>query len=51
MKKLLKKFIPNFLINWYHLGLAFLGAFLYGFPFKKIDNNRDNGHKGQINGC
>ena len=36
MKKLLKKFIPNFLLSWYHFLLAFLGAVLYRFPAKKI---------------
>jgi len=33
MKKLIKKFIPSFLLNFYHYSLAALGAFLYGFPF------------------
>ncbi|OGZ22369.1 MAG: hypothetical protein A3A08_02460 [Candidatus Nealsonbacteria bacterium RIFCSPLOWO2_01_FULL_41_9] len=36
MKSLLKKFIPDFLISWYHFKLAFLGAVLYGFPSRKI---------------
>lgn len=36
MKEILKKFIPSFLLNWYHFCLAFLGAFFYGFPSKKI---------------
>lgn len=36
MKTLIKKFIPTFLLNWYHFGLAFLGAVIYGFPCKKI---------------
>lgn len=36
MKEIIKKFIPEFLLNWYHLGLAFLGALLYCFPAKKI---------------
>jgi len=35
-KSLIKKFIPKFLLDWYHLGLAFLGAALYGFPSKKL---------------
>jgi len=37
MKELIKKFIPPFLLNWYHLSLAFLGAVLYGFPSKKLE--------------
>lgn len=36
MKEILKKFIPAFLLNWYHFLLAALGAFLYRFPSKKI---------------
>ncbi|MBM4177531.1 hypothetical protein FJ208_01900, partial [Candidatus Gribaldobacteria bacterium] len=36
LKILLRKIAPNFLINWYHLGLAFLAAFRYGFPSKKL---------------
>ena len=36
MKEILKKFIPAFLLNWYHFLLAALGAVLYRFPSKKI---------------
>ncbi|MFH1820604.1 MAG: UDP-N-acetylmuramoyl-L-alanyl-D-glutamate--2,6-diaminopimelate ligase [Candidatus Nealsonbacteria bacterium] len=36
MKELVKKFIPRFLLSWYHLALAFLGALLYGFPSRKL---------------
>lgn len=36
MKAIIKKIIPSFLIGWYHFGLAFLGALIYGFPSKKI---------------
>ncbi len=36
LKDLIKKFIPRFLLSWYHLGLAFLGAVLYGFPSRKL---------------
>ncbi len=36
MKELIKKFIPLFLLNWYHLSLAFLGAVLYRFPSKDL---------------
>ncbi len=36
MKELIKKFIPAFLLDWYHLGLAFLGAVLYRFPSRKL---------------
>lgn len=36
MKNLIKKFIPFFLISYYHFILAFLGAFFYQFPSKKL---------------
>lgn len=36
MKKIIKKFIPSFLLSWYHFGLAFLGAVIYGFPSRKL---------------
>ncbi len=36
MKSLIKKFIPSFLLSWYHLGLAFLGALVYRFPSKQM---------------
>jgi UDP-N-acetylmuramoyl-L-alanyl-D-glutamate--2,6-diaminopimelate ligase len=32
MLRLIRKLIPGFLLSWYHLGLAFLGALLYRFP-------------------
>jgi len=35
-KEIIKKFIPTFLLSWYHFLLAFLGAVLYGFPSKKM---------------
>ncbi len=34
--KFLRKFVPKFLIFWYHFCLAFFGAFLYGFPAYKL---------------
>ncbi len=36
MKTLIKKCIPTFLLSWYHLGLAALGAIIYGFPSRKL---------------
>ncbi|MEK9134717.1 MAG: UDP-N-acetylmuramoyl-L-alanyl-D-glutamate--2,6-diaminopimelate ligase [Patescibacteria group bacterium] len=36
MVGLIRKFIPKFLISWYHFGLAFLAAILYGFPSRKL---------------
>ena len=36
IKEIIKKFIPIFLLDFYHFSLAGLGAFLYRFPSKKI---------------
>jgi len=36
MKEFIKKFIPDFLLSFYHFILAFLGALIYRFPSKKI---------------
>ena len=33
---MIKKFIPPFLLGWYHLCLAFLGALIYRFPSRKL---------------
>ncbi len=35
-KSLVKKISPRFLISWYHFLLAFLAAFIYGFPSRKL---------------
>ena len=36
MKKLIKKIVPVFLLDSYHYSLAAIGAFLYGFPSRKL---------------
>ncbi len=36
IKDLIKKFIPSFLLDWYHFGLAFLGAVIYGRPSQNL---------------
>ncbi len=36
MLGLLRKFIPGFLLGWYHFLLSLLGALFYRFPAKKI---------------
>lgn len=36
MKKLIKKFIPKFLLSGYHKSLALLGALFYGYPSRKL---------------
>ena len=47
VKDLIKKIAPSFLINWYHLSLAFIGAVLYGFPSKKMTVIGITGTKGK----
>lgn len=32
----IKAYVPQFLISWYHFLLAAIGAFLYGFPTRKL---------------
>ncbi len=36
MKRILKKIIPSFIIDFYHIFFPFLGALIYLFPSKKI---------------
>ena len=36
LKSLIKKIIPLFLLEFYHYSLAGIGAFLYGFPSRKL---------------
>ncbi len=36
MKNWIKKFIPGFLLGFYHYALAFISAFIYGFPSRKM---------------
>lgn len=36
MKSLLRKFVPSFVFSWYHFGLAFLGALIFGFPSRNL---------------
>lgn len=47
MKELIKKILPSFLISFYHFCLAFLGAFLYCFPSKKMKVIGITGTKGK----
>jgi len=47
MKEFIKKFIPEFLINWYHFFLGFSGALFYGFPAKKLKVIGVTGTKGK----
>jgi UDP-N-acetylmuramoyl-L-alanyl-D-glutamate--2,6-diaminopimelate ligase len=36
LKSIVRKATPDFLISFYHLSLAFLGALMYGFPSRKV---------------
>lgn len=36
LKNLIKKIIPDFLLSSYHYFLSWIGAFLYGFPSKRL---------------
>lgn len=36
MKNLLRKFVPEFLLSWYHFGWAVFGAIVYGFPARNM---------------
>jgi UDP-N-acetylmuramoyl-L-alanyl-D-glutamate--2,6-diaminopimelate ligase len=47
VKNLIKKFIPSFLLDWYHFILAFFGAFFYCFPSKKLKVIGVTGTKGK----
>ena len=51
MKALIKKFIPKFLLSWYHLGLAVLANVIYGFPSKKLIVIGVTGTKGKSTAC
>ncbi|MFH1894534.1 MAG: UDP-N-acetylmuramoyl-L-alanyl-D-glutamate--2,6-diaminopimelate ligase [Patescibacteria group bacterium] len=36
IKNLIKKFLPSFVLDWYHFKLAFLGALIYRFPSRNL---------------
>ncbi len=36
MKEVIKKFVPPFLLDYYHLAMPFFGNFWYGAPSKKM---------------
>lgn len=47
----MKKFIPKFILSWYHLCLAYLGAALYGWPSRKMIVIGVTGTKGKTTTC
>ena len=49
--KSIKKLFPAFLISWYHFSLAYLGAFVYGFPSRKMIVIGVTGTKGKTTTC
>ncbi|MFH0852250.1 MAG: UDP-N-acetylmuramoyl-L-alanyl-D-glutamate--2,6-diaminopimelate ligase [bacterium] len=51
MKNLIKKFIPDFILYWYHWKMAVLGALIYGFPSKKLIVIGVTGTKGKTTTC
>jgi UDP-N-acetylmuramoyl-L-alanyl-D-glutamate--2,6-diaminopimelate ligase len=36
IKKIIKKITPKFFLSFYHFALAYIGAFLYGFPSRRM---------------
>jgi len=36
MKAFIKKFLPNFLLSFYHFILAFFGKVVYRFPSRRL---------------
>jgi UDP-N-acetylmuramoyl-L-alanyl-D-glutamate--2,6-diaminopimelate ligase len=44
---MIKKYIPSFVLNFYHLFLSFLGAIFFGFPSKRIKVIGVTGTKGK----
>jgi len=36
VKRFIKKFVPNFLLQFYHFSIAWLGAIIYRFPSNKM---------------
>jgi len=47
VKNFFRKFIPNFLLSWYHFLLAFFGAVLYKFPSRGLKVIGVTGTKGK----
>lgn len=51
MKELVKKFIPEFLLSWYHFSLALLAKWLYGNPSGKMTIIGVTGTAGKSSTC
>jgi len=50
-KEVIRKITPSFVVSWYHFYLAFFGAFLYGFPSRKLKVIGVTGTKGKTTVC
>ena len=51
MKNFIKKFVPEWIIGWYHFALAYLGALIYRFPSRKMIVIGVTGTKGKTTTC
>ncbi len=51
MKRHLKKLLPAFVLEWYHLVLAYLAALRYGFPSEKMTVIGVTGTNGKSTTC
>ena len=51
MKQLIKKFTPEFVLNFYHFSLAVLAKWLYGNPSKKMTVVGVTGTAGKSSTC
>ncbi len=47
MKNFIRKFLPDFILDWYHFLWAFLSAVIFGFPSRKLKVIGVTGTKGK----
>ncbi len=50
-KNIIRKFVPERIIGWYHFALAYLGALIYRFPSRKLIVIGVTGTKGKTTTC
>lgn len=50
-KNIIRKFVPEWIIGWYHFALAYLGALVYRFPSRKLIVIGVTGTKGKTTTC
>lgn len=51
MLSFFRKITPNFILNWYHFCLVYLGVFVYGFPSREMVVIGVTGTKGKTTTC